>query len=164
MSALERIVIKAAAGTGKTFRLVQEYGNALGLGESTLHGGACSPEEIIAVTFTRKAAAELRDRVRRKLHRAGRSDLAEKAEGAFIGTVDSICLRLIQEYALDAGFSPFLRELAEEDGRSLLNISFVNTPAEMLRVAFRELAVAKIIPPSMRPSIPAGMASLHMSR
>ena len=121
MSALERIVIKAAAGTGKTFRLVQEYGNALGLGESTLHGGACSPGEIIAVTFTRKAAAELRDRVRRKLHRAGRSDLAEKAEGAFIGTVDSICLRLIQEYALDAGFSPFLREVAEEDGRSLFD-------------------------------------------
>lgn len=123
MNGVERIVIKAGAGTGKTFRLVQEYGNALGLGapENTLPEGPCSPEEIIAVTFTRKAAAELRDRVRKKLHQAGRPDLAEKAEGALIGTVDGICLRLIQEYALDAGFSPLLRELAEEDGQRLFD-------------------------------------------
>ena len=123
MSGLERIVIKAGAGTGKTFHLVQEYGNALGMGapENVLPQGPCSPEEIIAVTFTRKAAAELRDRVRRKLHQAGRPDLAEKAEGALIGTVDGICLRLIQEYALDAGFSPLLRELAEEDGQRLFD-------------------------------------------
>ena len=124
MSRIERTVIKASAGTGKTFRLVKEYMDALGLGKAEqAMQEPCSPEEVIAVTFTRKAAAELRERVRKELHKAGRPELAEKAEGAFIGTVDSICLRLIQEYALEAGEVPVLRELAEDDRKKLFDLA-----------------------------------------
>ena len=43
-------------------------------------------------------------------------------------------------------------------------MSLVKTPAEILSVALSELAVAKIMPPSISPSSPEGMASLHMSR
>lgn len=117
MSTLERHVIKASAGTGKTYTLVQKYKDVLGLGlkEDSLPGAPCSPEEIVAVTFTRKAAAELRERIRKGLFDCDRPDLAEKVGGSFIGTVDGICLRLLQEYALDAGFPPVLRELSEKE-------------------------------------------------
>ena len=69
MSTLERHVIRASAGTGKTYTLVQKYKDVLGLGreEDALPGAPCSPEEIMAVTFTRKAAAELRERIRKGL-------------------------------------------------------------------------------------------------
>jgi len=127
MSRIERTVIKASAGTGKTFRLVKEYMDALGLGKAEqAMQEPCSPEEIIAVTFTRKAAAELRERVRKELHKAGKPELAEKSEGAFIGTVDSICLRLLQEYALEAGTAPALRELAEDDRKRLFDLALAD--------------------------------------
>jgi len=127
MSRIERTVIKASAGTGKTFRLVKEYMDALGLGNAEqAMQEPCSPEEIVAVTFTRKAAAELHERVRKELHKAGKPELAEKAEGAFIGTVDSICLRLLQEYALEAGTPPALRELAEDDRKRLFDLALAD--------------------------------------
>lgn len=127
MGRIERTVIKASAGTGKTFRLVKEYMDALGLGKAEqAMQEPCSPEEIIAVTFTRKAAAELRERVRKELHKAGKPELAEKAEGSFIGTVDSICLRLLQEYALEAGTAPALRELAEDDRKRLFDLALAD--------------------------------------
>ena len=53
---------------------------------------------------------------------------------------------------------------SEVEGERRLKMSFVKTPAEMLSVALSELAVAKIMPPSISPSSPEGMASLHMSR
>lgn len=56
--------------------------------------------------------------------------------------------------------SPF----SEVEGERRLKMSLVKTPAEMLSVALSELAVAKIMPPSIRLSRPEGIASLHISR
>ena len=58
----------------------------------------------------------------------------------------------------------FINVFSEASGRTLLNMSLVTTPADIFRVALRELAVAKIIPPSIKPSNPSGMASLHIRR
>ena len=123
-SCMKNVVVKASAGTGKTSRLVDQYLVLLGLEPAnrpaegleltTLGGKACRPEDIVAVTFTRKAAAELKDRLGKALYRQGYAD-ADKVEGAYIGTVHGICLRILQEYALEAGISPVAEELAEED-------------------------------------------------
>ena len=58
----------------------------------------------------------------------------------------------------------FISVVSPAAGRRRLKISLVKTPAEMFSVAFSELAVAKIMPPSMSPSMPAGIVCLHFSR
>ena len=107
---VERLVIKASAGTGKTHNLTGYYLGSLGCTSKDwnekdtkkflLNGKACKPEQIIAVTFTKKAAAELKDRFRKELLKAGAYDEASQVDASLIGTVHSVCLRLLQEYAL----------------------------------------------------------------
>lgn len=119
---MKRLVLKADAGTGKTYNLEKFYLGCLGCDVEEVYRmpeGVCRSEEIIAVTFTRKAAAELKDRIRRALCEPQRYDEADRVNGSFIGTVHGICLRLLQEYALEAGISPVAEELAEEDERAL---------------------------------------------
>ena len=86
----------------------------------SIRTAALQPEEIIAVTFTRKAAAELRERLRSRLYEAGKPELAQRIDGACIGTVHSVCLRLLQEYALEAGLSPSATELTDEESDRLI--------------------------------------------
>ncbi len=127
-------VLKASAGTGKTHSLTNYYLDCLGCGpegwqEKTAEGKqkekipplgyACKPEEIIAVTFTRKAAAELKSRFREALLKRGEYEKAAQVDSSLIGTVHSVCLRLLQEYALEAGISPMAEELSDEDGAVL---------------------------------------------
>ena len=127
---IDRLVVKASAGTGKTYNLTNYYLGCMGCspvgwnaeerGKFPLSGKPCQPEEVIAVTFTKKAAAELKARFRSALRKQkGYEDMAERVEGSLIGTVHSVCLRLLQEYALEAGNSPVAEELSEEDGKVL---------------------------------------------
>ncbi|HEX9052372.1 MAG TPA: UvrD-helicase domain-containing protein, partial [Anaeromyxobacter sp.] len=99
-------VVSASAGTGKTHRLTGEVSGALARGEAR-------PEGVVAITFTRKAAAELESRIRTDLVAAGRADLAARVRDGYLGTVHSVCERLLREHALEAGHSPFLEPVAE---------------------------------------------------
>lgn len=99
-------VVSASAGTGKTYRLTGEVTKALVNGEAR-------PEGVVAITYTKKAAAELESRIRTDLVRAGRGDLAARVRDGYLGTVHSVCERLLREFALEAGNSPFLEPIAE---------------------------------------------------
>ena len=99
-------VISAGAGTGKTHRLAQELLAAL-----TDPVASVEPEGVVAVTYTRSAAAELETRVRTALIDAGRVDLARRLAAARIGTVHSVCARLIEEHAFALGLSPELETI-----------------------------------------------------
>lgn len=105
--------IGAGAGTGKTHAVVQT------LVQRMLSG--LSPNRIVATTFTRKAAEELEDRIRLALLGNGRADLDESLGEAWIGTVHSVCARLLERHAFAAGLPPRLHVLEPRDSESLLN-------------------------------------------
>ena len=72
---------------------------------------------MIGTTFTVKAAGELNDRVRERLIGSGRTQLAEQMSQALLGTVHSVCERLLKRFAFELGLSPELNVLGIEDHR-----------------------------------------------
>ena len=107
--------ISAGAGSGKTYRLTEELERALRSGEAT-------PAGVIGTTFTVKAAAELRERVRDKLLANGHLALAERMGAeSLIGTVHSVCERLLRRFAFEIGISPQLGVMSVDDGARFFN-------------------------------------------
>lgn len=100
-------MITASAGTGKTYSLMGEIARSINSGTK--------PSQILATTFTKKAAAELIDRVQAELFSQERPDAARQMSVSMVGTVNSVCSRLLQEYAVDAGLSPALQVIAEDE-------------------------------------------------
>ncbi|MBB5021357.1 UvrD-helicase domain-containing protein [Desulfurispira natronophila] len=108
-------LINASAGSGKTFTLTRHMQSAISKG--------LDPAGLMATTFTNKAAAELRERIRMQLLQQGNHAAAQAVLDGFIGTVNSICARLLTEYAIDAGLSPALDVMPEEESSRLFNIA-----------------------------------------
>ncbi|MGA1583796.1 MAG: UvrD-helicase domain-containing protein, partial [Saprospiraceae bacterium] len=108
-------IISAGAGSGKTYRLTRELTKLLTDG--------LRPEGIFATTFTRKAAAELQERVRISLLAEGFTDQANALSNALIGTVHSLGVKLLQRFSFEAGVSPQVSIIAEEDGQHIFNQS-----------------------------------------
>jgi len=107
-------IISASAGSGKTYSLSEELKKAVVSGEAR-------PEAVVATTFTNRAAAELSERVRVHLLAAGRADDAQRLGAARIGTVNSVCGRLVGEFAFELGLSPRLDVLDENLATSALD-------------------------------------------
>jgi ATP-dependent helicase/nuclease subunit A len=106
----ETLFVEAGAGTGKTSALVERV-VALILGGRAI-------ERIVAITFTEKAAAELRDRIRAGLEAAKEDhppsettieDALRSLDRAQISTVHSFCQSLLYSYAAEAGIDPAFR-------------------------------------------------------
>lgn len=108
-------IISAGAGSGKTYRLTAELVELL--------RGGMRPSGIIATTFTKKAAAELQERVRIKLLEYGMHEEAEELTNALIGTVHGLGVKLLQRFAYEAGVSPNVAIMADEDQQLLFNQS-----------------------------------------
>ena len=101
------VALEASAGTGKTRVLVDRYINLLRAG--------VDPSNILAITFTRKAAAEMRDRIMATLRAAAASgeipparwrDLRDRTADITISTIDAFCLSLLREFPLEADLDP----------------------------------------------------------
>ena len=101
------IVLEASAGTGKTRVLVERYVNLLRAG--------VDPNHILAITFTRKAAAEMRERIVDRLREASRQssadlarwrDLKDRLGDIAISTIDAFCLSLLREFPLEGDVDP----------------------------------------------------------
>jgi ATP-dependent helicase/nuclease subunit A len=108
-------IISAGAGSGKTYRLTQEMVTLLRTG--TRASG------IIATTFTSKAAAELQERVRTKLLEEGLTEQANDLSNALIGTVHGLGVKLLKRFAFEAGVSPQVDIIADEDSQIFFNQS-----------------------------------------
>lgn len=103
-------MIAAGAGTGKTYKLTEILVNKLKDGAGTF-----SVPGILAMTFTKRAAEELRERIRGMFLEQGYNIEATEIDASLIGTVNSVCERLLKRFALEAGLSPRLETLEEQD-------------------------------------------------
>lgn len=95
-----------------------------------LEKGTVRAQGIVATTFTRKAAAELQERVRVGLLKKGRTREADDLSQALIGTVHGLGVKLLQRFAFEAGVSPSVSIIADDDQQILFNLSLANVLTE----------------------------------
>jgi ATP-dependent exoDNAse (exonuclease V) beta subunit len=95
----EPLLLSAAAGSGKTSVLVERFVRAV-------REDGVAPGKILAITFTERAAGELRERVRTRFLELGEREAARDTEAAFVGTFHGFCARLLRAHPLMAGLDP----------------------------------------------------------
>ncbi|MEQ1896987.1 MAG: UvrD-helicase domain-containing protein [Vicinamibacterales bacterium] len=104
------VALQASAGTGKTKVLVDRFVNLLTAG--------VDPANVLAITFTRKAAAEMRDRITATVRLAAErgeippkrwAELRDRLSDIGISTIDAFCLSLLREFPLEADLDPGFR-------------------------------------------------------
>ena len=140
------VVLEASAGTGKTTVLVSRYVNLLRAG--------VDPSNILAITFTRQAAAEMRGRIIRELRRAADGPPAERDRwrrlrdrlgDVAVSTIDAFCLSLLREFPLEADLDPGFGLTDETEAPRLVQQALDRTLAVSGAVAADDLAVAMVL-------------------
>ena len=144
----ETLVVEAAAGTGKTTELVNRILHVLGTGRARM-------TEIVAVTFTEKAAGELKLRLREALEReraaakdpeaTGRLERAlASLEEAHVNTIHGFCAELLRERPVEARVDPLFTVLNEQQSARLYDRAFsawlqetLGSPGDGVRRALR---------------------------
>ena len=122
------LVVEAAAGTGKTTELVNRI-------VSAIENGRAEVREIVAVTFTEKAAGELKLRLRQRLEERRRDATDAKAHGrleaavrhleeAHVSTIHGFCADLLRERPVEARVDPLFRVLTEAQAERLFDEAF----------------------------------------
>jgi ATP-dependent helicase/nuclease subunit A len=120
----KNLLVEAGAGSGKTTSLVDRMVNLI-------YTGTAQIQQIVAITFTRKAADELKVRFQAKLEEAWKqeTDLDAKfrlgvalqnIERCFLGTVHSFCAKLLRERPIEANLDLTFKELEESDDADVL--------------------------------------------
>ena len=120
------LLLDAGAGSGKTSVLVERFV------EAVLRDGI-DVGAILTITFTDKAAAELRERIRARLRELGAPELARRTEGAFISTIHGFCARLLRANALAAGLDPGFVVLDRTESEPLAHEAFEEALEEVAR-------------------------------
>ena len=122
------LVVEAAAGTGKTTELVRRI-------VAVIEGGHGRLGSLIAVTFTEKAAGEMKLRVRTELDRALRGERSPEVrerlvlalselETAKVGTIHALCAELLRECPIEARIDPAFEVVDAMQARALLERAF----------------------------------------
>jgi len=122
------LLLDAGAGSGKTSVLVERFVRSVL--EDGLEVGS-----ILTITFTEKAAAEMRDRIRRRLREVGADEAARATEGAFISTIHGFCARVLRAHALAAGLDPAFVVLDAQDADRLADTAFDDALEELAKTA-----------------------------
>ena len=128
------VCVSAGAGTGKTRVLVERF---IYLIEHSL--ARCG--EILAITFTEKAAQEMKARIARELGARGLEEARRELENAYIGTIHSFCARILREHPVEAGVDPDFRVL-EEDRANLLQAAVQD---DLIESRFQEPAMFDLL-------------------
>ena len=91
------VCVVAGPGSGKTRVLVERFW-------WLIREQGISPQRILAITFTEKAATEIRQRLAKEF--AGQAEIREQVERAYVSTVHGFCARLLRENPIAAGLDP----------------------------------------------------------
>jgi ATP-dependent helicase/nuclease subunit A len=155
------VVLEASAGTGKTRVLVDRYVNLVRAG--------VEPRHILAITFTRKAAAEMRERILSTLRRQAEEggidprrwrQLREHLTDVAISTIDAFCLSLLREFPLEAGLDPGFGMADETEALRLTDEALDRALAICRGVARDDPAVALVFAELGDVQLRAGLAGL----
>jgi ATP-dependent helicase/nuclease subunit A len=119
------LMLSANAGSGKTSVLVERF-------VASVVQDGLRAEQVLAITFTEKAAGELRARVRGRLLALGEREAARAAEGAWITTFHGFCARILRAHAVAAGLDPGFVVLDPADGRAAQREAFDAALADFL--------------------------------
>jgi ATP-dependent helicase/nuclease subunit A len=142
----QNVVLEASAGTGKTSVLVARYINLLVRG--------VDPANILAITFTRKAAAEMRERIVRDLRRSAEQSTLDRARWLSlrdrladiqVGTIDAFCLALLREFPLEADLDPGFTLADETEVPRLMEQSLDKALRIFVGLAKREPEIALVL-------------------
>ncbi len=127
--------ISASAGSGKTYTLTHKLADAV-RGYSVDSDGnktpvaKIEPEQVILTTYTKKAAAEFREKAKAALHESGLHDEAVRLDQAMIGTVHSVADSFIHKYWYRLGISPELNVMTDDDRAFFINQSLAHLPSD----------------------------------
>jgi len=155
------VVLEASAGTGKTRVLVDRYTNLIRAG--------VDPRHILAITFTRKAAAEMRERILVNLRRAAEDggidparwrQLRERLGDVAISTIDAFCLSLLGEFPLEADLDPGFGMADETEAARLVDESLDRSMRIARGLATEDPAVGLVLTSLGDFQVRAGLASL----
>jgi ATP-dependent helicase/nuclease subunit A len=142
------VIVEAAAGTGKTTELVSRILNVLARGRARI-------DQIVAVTFTEKAAGELKLRIRKELEsvrqrsgdaaaQANLTDAIQRIEEAHVSTIHGFCADMLRERPVEARVDPLFEVLTEPRAARIFNDAFrawlhaqLEAPPEGVRRALR---------------------------
>jgi ATP-dependent exoDNAse (exonuclease V) beta subunit len=127
--------LAAAAGSGKTSVLVERYTRAV------IEDGI-APGHILAITFTERAAGELRERVRGRLLAEGRRQEARESAAAFVSTFHGFCARVLRGHAVIAGLPAAFGVLDDAQAATLREGAFDDALAAWMDVDAEALELA----------------------
>lgn len=119
----QHYAVRAGAGTGKTSVIVATFVKLVEQGLRV--------EEILTLTFSRRAAADMKSRIVAELRSIGKTEDAQIAETGPIQTIDSYCDRTLREYAVAAGVDPDFEILAESSAKTLIHEILIQTLADL---------------------------------
>ena len=159
------VVLEASAGTGKTTVLVSRYVNLLRAG--------VDPANILAITFTRQAAAEMRDRIIRELRVSAERtqedqrrwrELRDRLGEIAISTIDAFCLSLLREFPLEADLDPAFGMADETEVPRLMQQALDRTLARCGVLAADDVNVAMVLARLGAGRVRTGLAHLLQRR
>ncbi|NLV27992.1 MAG: UvrD-helicase domain-containing protein [Methanomicrobiales archaeon] len=132
------VIVSAGAGTGKTYVLVQKYLDLLKTfgAENPDKNSRISVQNILALTFTDKAAAEMKERIRNEMDKKD-GNFWERSRLEFllapVQTFHSFCASVLREFAFEAGLEPSFIVLDQQEASRILSLSLkklIHTPNE----------------------------------
>ena len=136
------VAVSAGAGSGKTRVLVERFLHILEQGKNV------SPKEILAITFTRKAAGEMKERVRTSMEDRLAADVngfwknhLQELERAQITTIHGFCNRLLKENPVETGLDPAFKLAEEFEGEEYLQTCLLDFVRQGLKKQQQELIV-----------------------
>ncbi|HEY5195173.1 MAG TPA: UvrD-helicase domain-containing protein [Solirubrobacteraceae bacterium] len=119
------LLLAAGAGSGKTSVLVERFVRAV-------REDGVAPGRILAITFTERAAGELRERVRARMLELGDREAARETEAANVCTFHGFCARLLRIHPIQAGVEPGFEVLEEGIATRLRILAFSDALAGFL--------------------------------